>query len=88
MSLPESFFLIVIRHLAWLVISLSGVRSSLMVDFASILTVCQESSLKMSNSPRSVSLTRVILKSAFCQVGALDSSTMRDIWKRRKSKIR
>ena len=36
---------------AWLVMSLRGVRSSFLVDLASILTVCQESSLKLSTSP-------------------------------------
>ena len=81
--IPESFFLIVILHLAWLVMSLKGVKSSLMVDFASILTVCHDNSLKINNSPRSVSLTRVIRKSDFCHVGDLDSKTIRDIWKKK-----
>ena len=87
LSLPDSFFLMVILHLAWLVISRSGVKSSLMVDLASILTVCQESSLKINNSPRSVSLTRVIRKSAFCQVGLLDSNTILDIYMAKKVTI-
>ena len=82
--LPDSFFLMVILHLAWLVMSRNGVKSSDMVDLASILTVCQESSLKINNSPRSVSLTRVIRKSDFCQVGLLDSKTILDIWNHMK----
>ena len=72
---------------AWLVMSLSGVRSSFLVDLASILTVCQDSSLKLSTSPLSVSLIRVIRRSVLDHVGLLDSRTMRDIWKKTLSDI-
>lgn len=77
---PAIFFLMVILHLDWFVMSLSGVSSSLTVDLASMRTVCHDTSLKLSTSPLSVSLMRVMRRSLFCHVGLLDSSTMRDIW--------
>jgi hypothetical protein len=83
--LPDILFLIVSLHLAWFVISRNGVRSSFLVDFASMRTVCHESSLKLSTWPLSVSFKRVMRRSVFDQVGLFDSNTMRDILKRKKN---
>ena len=58
-------------YLAWLVMSLSGVRSVLTVLLASILTVCQLSSLNTSTSPASRSLSLVCGRLALLQLGDL-----------------
>lgn len=77
--LPDSLFLITILHVAWLVISLKGVRFVSLVDLASIFRVCHSNSLKMSSCPLLGSFNLVILKSAFSHFGDLDSNKMREI---------
>ena len=81
MAQSEIRFFKVILHLAWLVISLRLVRSSWTLLLASILTVCQLSSLKVSTSPFSRPLSLVLGRAARCQFGPLDSTTILDIWK-------
>lgn len=75
----ESFFLIVIRHFAWLVKSLSGVRFLSFVELASIRTVCHESSLKIRIRARMGSFSRVKRSSAAIHFGVRDSTRILDI---------
>lgn len=76
---PDNFFLIVMRHLAWLVSNLNGVKFLSCVELASMRTVCQDSSLKISINPLAGSLRRVTRKSPCSHFGVLDSTRIRDI---------
>lgn len=75
----------VMRHRVWLVINRNGeVNADPGSDAAaSIRSVCQSSSLKMSTSPRSGSFKRVIRKFVLrCQFGVRLSSRSRDIYRK------